>query len=200
MTARDGDWYAGFDDLARGEEEGVHYRIRCHWRGSAVGVVAPHGGSIEPGTSQIATAIAGDTHNLYCFEGMLPRSEPHARLHITSHKFDEPRCVDLVARSDHVVTVHGMREITERALIGGLDDELKETLRDGLAAAGYEAAIIDKGRYSALSPMNICNRGRLGRGAQLELGRDLRILLRSDDGALGRFAAIVRGALAARAL
>jgi phage replication-related protein YjqB (UPF0714/DUF867 family) len=196
-AALESDWYASFDALADSEQEGTHYRIVHERRASPIAIVAPHGGSIEPGTSQIAMAIAGDTHNFYCFEGLLPRSEPHARLHITSHRFDEPRCLDLVARCDHVVTVHGMRELSERIAIGGLDAALRAMLFDQLSDEGFAAQIIDKGRYSALSPLNICNRGRSGRGVQLELGRDLRVLLRTEPERLARFAAIVRSALAA---
>ncbi|MFZ1990945.1 MAG: poly-gamma-glutamate hydrolase family protein [Alphaproteobacteria bacterium] len=193
------DWYQSFSQLEQSEQEGTHYRIVHVWRESEVAIVAPHGGSIEPGTSQIATAIAGESFNLYCFEGMLPRSEPHERLHITSHRFDEPRCVDLVARSDHVVTVHGLLEMTERTLIGGLDDTLKETIRDTLTSAGYAAEIIPNGRYSALSPANICNRGRRSRGVQLELGRDVRILLRSNQEELTRFGEVLRESLGGQA-
>ena len=54
-------------------------------------VVAPHGGGIERATSAIARAIAGGDHNLYLFEGRLP-SLNYERLHLTSHRYDEPQC------------------------------------------------------------------------------------------------------------
>ncbi len=193
---READWYQSFDALSAREIEDTHYRIVHEWRDSNVAIIAPHGGSIEPATSQIAEAIAGETFNLYCFEGMLPRSEPHARLHITSHRFDEPRCLNLIAQSDRVVTVHGLLEMTERTLIGGLDEALRERIESRLTNSGFEAEIIPSGRYSALSPQNICNRGRGRRGVQLELGRDLRILLRNDADALTTFAGTIQTALA----
>lgn len=189
------DWYQSFEQLKEREQEGTHYRISHQWRASHIAIVAPHGGSIEPVTSEVAAAIAGDELNLYCFEGLLPRSEPHERLHITSSKFDEPACVHLVSRSEHVVTVHGMKELTERIVIGGLDDALKHAAYEELRASGYQSEIIASGRYSALSPMNICNRGRRGRGIQLELARDLRVLLRSSPEELARFAQAVRRSL-----
>jgi phage replication-related protein YjqB (UPF0714/DUF867 family) len=53
-----------------------------------VAVIAPHGGGIEPGTSELATAIAGDDFSLYLFEGL--KSAGNGELHITSTNFDEP--------------------------------------------------------------------------------------------------------------
>jgi hypothetical protein len=66
-----GDRYARFAALAAEETLGVHYRIRLADRGTPFVVLAPHGGKIEPGTSQIAAAIARDDDSLYGFEGAL---------------------------------------------------------------------------------------------------------------------------------
>jgi len=54
------DKYASFQILASMERENDDFRIRPVGRRAATVVVAPHGGSIEPGTSEIAEAIAGD--------------------------------------------------------------------------------------------------------------------------------------------
>jgi phage replication-related protein YjqB (UPF0714/DUF867 family) len=64
--------------------------------------------------------------------------------------------------------------------------------------AGYKAEIVPSGRYSALSPANICNKGRSGRGAQLELARDLRIILRNSPDELANFAQTIATAIDAR--
>ena len=37
---------------------------------SRVATIAPHGGTIEPVTSKLAEATAGDSFNWYCFEGL----------------------------------------------------------------------------------------------------------------------------------
>jgi phage replication-related protein YjqB (UPF0714/DUF867 family) len=83
------DKYRDFAALSRTEREGVDFDIVCRARSSAVAVIAPHGGKIESGTSEIATAVAGDDFNLYCFQGLKPRH--NTSLHITSGRFDEPR-------------------------------------------------------------------------------------------------------------
>ncbi|RYG96563.1 MAG: replication protein, partial [Alphaproteobacteria bacterium] len=90
------DRYGSYPDLAAQEREGVDYRIIEMVRPSPVAVLAPHGGCIEPTTSLIAAAIAGDDYSLYCFEG-LRRGRPHGDLHLTSDRFDEPRARRLVS-------------------------------------------------------------------------------------------------------
>ncbi|MGA9599177.1 MAG: poly-gamma-glutamate hydrolase family protein [Methylocystis sp.] len=53
------DLYNSFAELAAAETEGVHYQIRVIERASKIVVVAPHGGKIEPGSSETAALIAG---------------------------------------------------------------------------------------------------------------------------------------------
>jgi len=52
------DKYANFAALSAVYQEGVDYRIVIERRRSPVLIAAPHGGFIEPATSQIAAAIA----------------------------------------------------------------------------------------------------------------------------------------------
>ena len=101
-----GDKYGSFDELRNWEREGVDFSIRVMPRETSASIIAPHGGMIEPGTSDIAAAIAGNDYGLFCFEGL--RKRPHRDLHITSANFREPKCVELVAGCDLVVAVHGL--------------------------------------------------------------------------------------------
>jgi phage replication-related protein YjqB (UPF0714/DUF867 family) len=61
--------------------------------------VAPHGGRIEDGTLEIARAIAGRDHHLYLLEGRRTSHNYHT-LHLTSHRFDKPRCLDLLSQAE----------------------------------------------------------------------------------------------------
>ncbi len=167
------DRYASYAELAAGETENVDYRcVLARQRTSRTVVLAPHGGAIEPGTSAIARAIAGDDFNLYLFEGIKPTGN-YSRLHLTSRRFDEPRCLRLLAECDVVVTVHGCAADGECILLGGLDDALKTLIARALADAGL-AVWTDGHRFPASDPRNVCNRGRRGRGIQLELSGALR--------------------------
>jgi phage replication-related protein YjqB (UPF0714/DUF867 family) len=180
--------YASFAELALSERVGTDYRITAIERPSSpVLIVAPHGGTIEIGTSELAQLIAGEEHNLFAFEGMKPRG-PSRDLHITSHRFDHPECLALAARCDVVVGVHGCRG-DSHIYVGGLDGELTELISEQLSSAGFGVST-EGHRYPGVRPMNICNRGTLGRGAQLEITYDLR-----TSGARDEIAFAVRAAI-----
>src|SRR6476620_10730103 len=99
--------YGCYEDLAKAHIEGDDYQVHVRpCLESSVAIVAPHGGGIEVGTSEVARAIAGDEFNVYLFEGCRP-SENFAALHLTSHRFDERRCLELLSGCDYVVTIHG---------------------------------------------------------------------------------------------
>jgi phage replication-related protein YjqB (UPF0714/DUF867 family) len=141
---------------------------------------------IEAGTSQIAASIAGDDCHLFVFEGLKPWGENRA-MHITSHRFDHPRCLELASRSTLVLSVHGC--LGESCIhVGGLDEDLTGRLAAELSAAGFRVEWPSM-RYPGRHPSNICNRGSSGKGAQLEITYDLR--------AAGRETAIARAVRAA---
>jgi phage replication-related protein YjqB (UPF0714/DUF867 family) len=184
------DKYGSFADLvAGGELEGTDFEVTVRERpGAAALIVAPHGGSIEIGTSELATLIAGADYSLFTFDGLKQRGR-NRDLHITSHNFDHPRCVALAARHPLVLAVHGCKGESSQVYVGGLDDELTILLTGRLTAAGLPAASSGH-RYPGRNPLNICNRGARGAGVQLELTLDLR-----QSVARTMIAPIVRSAL-----
>ena len=166
--------YGCYADLVLAQVEGADFNVCVQRRPeSAVAVLAPHGGAIEAGTSEIARAVAGSEFNLYLFEGIRP-SGNYAALHLTSHCFDEPRALGLLSACDHVVTIHGCRGDTPRALLGGLDLGLKKRISQAITAVGVESHLSGH-PYHAVHPRNICNRGRRGAGVQIELTSALRL-------------------------
>jgi len=182
----------GYDDLAGRYVEGVDYIVQVvHREQSRVAILAPHGGRIEGRTSEIARLIAGEEHRLYLFEGLRPSGDNFDRLHLSSKRFDEPRAVDLIAFCDTVVAVHGYAAGGPDVLLGGLDEALKQVIALALAADGFTFEL-EGHRFPGRDPRNICNRGRSGKGEQLELSEDMR-----KAGDRPRLAGAVRAALAA---
>jgi len=166
--------YRSFEDLAKDHIEGSDYQVHVRSRTeSTVAIVAPHGGGIEVGTSEVARAVAGDEFNVYVFEGCRP-SDNYAALHLTSHYFDDRRCLDLLSRCDYVVTIHGCRGLAHEVLIGGLDIALKARVAEAIVATGLEVRTSGH-PFIGKEPNNICNRGRRGVGVQLELTSALRL-------------------------
>jgi len=166
--------YGCYADLATVHVEGADFSVCVRRRpGSAVAILAPHGGAIEAGTSEIARAVAGSEFNLYLFEG-IRESGNYAALHLTSHRFDEPRCLALLAACDHVIAIHGCRGDTPQALLGGLDGVLKERICEAIGGVGIESRLHGH-QFHAIHPRNICNRGRRRAGVQIELTSALRL-------------------------
>ena len=160
-----------FNELQRHETLDKDYTVTMHDAGSRVTIIAPHGGKIEPRTSDLARRIAGEDYNFYCFEGIKDRD--NACLHITSHRFDEPGAVDLVARSRIVIAVHACTGTAGLVHIGGLNNKLGQIIAEELQNRAIDISN-DHPRFQGTNPDNICNRGSTGIGVQLEVTRDLR--------------------------
>lgn len=170
------DSYRGFDDLVGAHTEGVDFTVHVRYpQDSPVAILAPHGGRIEGGTSAVARLIAGVEHGLYLFEGRRSAGDNFDRLHLTSHCFDEPRCLELISRCEVVVAVHGYAAPGADVLLGGRDERLKRELAPALIAQGLTVQS-DGHPYPGLDPRNVCNRGRSGQGVQVELSARLRRL------------------------
>ncbi|NTJ66157.1 poly-gamma-glutamate hydrolase family protein [Agrobacterium rhizogenes] len=191
------DRYNSFSALCEYETEGVDYRIHIMDRSSPVAVIVPHGGFIEPATSEIALAIADERFSLYRFEGLDP-ARLHHELHVTSENFDEPIANDLVANSAIVIAVHGRadRDDPQSSWIGGLDVSLRDLIADALRRDGFVAVARKEGEALAgASAGNICNRGQRQVGVQLEIPRRVRDALMADAEKLKQYASAIRGAI-----
>jgi phage replication-related protein YjqB (UPF0714/DUF867 family) len=180
----------GFDDVARRYTEGDDYSIHVRPSGaSGVAIIAPHGGRIEGRTSEIARLIAGDEYGLYLFEGLRTTGDNFDCLHLSSRCFDEPRVLELISECNTVIAVHGYAAPGPDVLLGGLNGPLKQELAQSLAAGGV--SVVSEGhRFPGEDTRNVCNRGRSGKGVQLELSEGFR---RARDWA--GFAGAIRGVL-----
>src|SRR5437667_610635 len=109
------DKYNNFDALRRGEKL-RNFRIRTRHR-TATAIVAPHGGGIESGTSEIADRVARGEFSFYAFEGL--KASRNRSLHITSTHFDEPKCCEMLENSTCVVCIHGEASLKKVVFLGG---------------------------------------------------------------------------------
>jgi phage replication-related protein YjqB (UPF0714/DUF867 family) len=168
------DKYPDFATLAANERSGIAYDIVARQAQPAFAIVAPHGGGIEAGTSEIADLVAGRTYSFYTFEGLKPSGNHD--LHITSTRFDEPICLTLIDVSDVVVTLHGehSEEDGEGVFLGGLDTGLRDRIGDALGRNGFDVRTHANPNLQGREARNICNRGRSEAGVQLELSKAVR--------------------------
>lgn len=182
------DRYSNFKELERDQKLDKDFKLSLRDVGSRVTIIAPHGGKIEPRTSDLARLIAGDNYNFYCFEGI--KDKDNACLHITSHRFDEPGAVKLISKSRVVVAVHACTGEAGLVHIGGLNKKLGNMIANELRNRAINVSD-EHPRFQGSNPDNICNRGATGIGVQLEVTRDLR----DDPQKIKLIALAVRAAL-----
>jgi phage replication-related protein YjqB (UPF0714/DUF867 family) len=171
------DTYHNFAALEQHERAGIDYEVLVRRAEPAFAIVAPHGGGIEPGTSEIADAIARQRWSFYSFEGL--KRLGNRVLHITSTRFDEPMCLLLLGKTSRVVTIHGEEsdDDGEGVFVGGLDVDLGTSIGALLTAQGFNVRKHPDCNLQGLDPENICNRGTAGAGVQLELSHAVRATL-----------------------
>lgn len=191
------DTYSCFAELKENEAEGS-FNISCEIanRSNEYAIVAPHGGKLETGTTEISLAISREDLSLYIFNAN--KRNNNRTLHITSANFDEPQCEKILSNVATVLAIHGARdpetEPKERVWVGGnlretFEIHLKETLRPlGLL-------IEINSNFLGKEPNNICNRGISQQGMQLELTKSLRDRLKMDKEFLEQFSDAVRAAM-----
>ena len=187
------DKYGNFAELAEDEREGVDFRVRLKQRNLTVAIIAPHGGKIEPGTSEITEEIAGTSYSSYFFEGLVDHQ--HCHFHITSTNFDEPKCLNLIRQCNIVIAVHGLDGQDKAVEVGGRDEKLRNAICANLKTSGFVSKVVTTGNHAAISQKNICNKGQRGAGVQLEITRGLRDALLDGTEDLSAFVKAVQQAL-----
>lgn len=160
-------------------------------------VMALHGGGIEPGTSEIALAVAGyhpgtlipaddgqGVHDLWLFEGLLPKANDD--LHVTASNYNEPIAEELVRNAQRCISLHGCSDRQAKVShnhpvgilqIGGRDFALRQLALERLLAADILAEITTNDALKGEEPDNIANKTQTGGCVQLEMGTTYRASL-----------------------
>jgi phage replication-related protein YjqB (UPF0714/DUF867 family) len=152
-------------------------------------LIAPHGGGIEPGTSEIMRAVVElGGWAWYEFAGYLRRGNKEA-LHIASTEFNEPTLLALLPQTEVVATFHGSDESDKAVYVGGRWKFGRQAIIEAINAS-FDAHRIraidatengDTEHICGLHGSNIANRGRRAEGIQMEFSREARNLLFPPD-------------------
>ncbi len=172
------DQYTNFENLRQSERQNTDYRIYFRIGCSGIAIFGIHGGDIEPGTTRIADAIAGQEHSFYSFEGI--KSRGNRSLHITSTRFDEPTAMEIVCVSEIIISIHGCADMKPTTFLGGLDNELKQQILQELHKSGFHTTECSESHFSGIDYANICNLCGRGMGVQIEISRGLRMQMFQD--------------------
>jgi phage replication-related protein YjqB (UPF0714/DUF867 family) len=148
-------------------------------------VVAPHGGGIEPGTSELLRAISElSGWAWYEFAGFLRKGNKE-ELHITSTVFDEPTLLELLPRTNFVLSLHGSQETRDQVVyVGGGWEAGREAMTAMINSAAEThgiQALAAPAHLLGAEPTNLTNCGKLAHGIQLEFSRGARNLLFPPD-------------------
>lgn len=186
--------------LKENETENVDWDKSHADNESPVLIIAPHGGSIEPHTDIIATAIGGDNFNLFIFRG-LRRKNKDPWLHVTSTKYEEDDLMPLQKKSQIALAVHGAANREGYAplvtFMGGGNEKYRDLISARLHAYGF-ATIEAPSPLNGSTPTNLVNRCGPGQnlaGIQLEISRGERDALADNPARLARYAKAVREVL-----
>ncbi len=177
------DLYANYSALSSAKVEGIDYKIVNRNTTSTIAVIAIHGGSIEPGTTELADNIASTKYDFYTFQGIMKSG--NSSLHITSTHFDEPIAISMVKNSKKTLSIHGFSSTSKLTYVGGLDKVLVNKVKTKLKAAGYRVADAPTS-LAALSLYNIANKNLSRAGVQIEVSSALRASFFSSLSTSGR--------------
>lgn len=169
------DLYNNWAELAAAKTLDVDYRLPIRYNRSLTACIAIHGGSIEAGSSEAASAVAAMCrHNYYSVEGIMTAN--NSDLHITSTHFDEPKALALITKMDYCFSFHGMADQSAgvaETYVGGLDTINRDKVIAALQGAGFTAST-GTSELDGNSAANITNKTRLAAGVQLELSNTQR--------------------------
>jgi len=127
--------YRDFSELVLHATKDQDYRLNILDRSADITVTAIHGGGIEPLTSELAAAVAGETHNLYDLQGL--RLAGNEELRVPNARFSEMRLQGLLMRSRLAVSIDGVDGAEEVIYLGGRHRRLRTLLAKSLAEAGF---------------------------------------------------------------
>lgn len=200
------DHYPSMTALYANEVEGINFTkewYRHRWRYKTfenykkekeIFIMAPHGGSIERGTTELGLATAGftndfngqpatsATYDYFIFNGTNPNNQ-NGKLHVTASNYDDAVANELVQNSLISLAFHGCTDIQpvettgegyEACIIGGLDEPFKQILEQRLVDAGFNAFITTQEMLNGNLPGNIINKNNRNAGAQFELTTSFR--------------------------
>ncbi|MCY7919075.1 gamma-polyglutamate hydrolase PghZ [Bacillus vallismortis] len=165
------DKYSNFKELKENESP-LSYNILTTDVDRRVLILAPHGGGIEGGTSELARELS-KSYSAYLFEGL--RIPGASELHITSRNFDEPQALDLLSKHDLTISIHGYASSKKHTLVGGTDREKAAKITSLLTDAGFSAELLSEdSRLAGTNEQNIANKNSTGMSIQLEISTEQR--------------------------
>jgi phage replication-related protein YjqB (UPF0714/DUF867 family) len=181
------DHYRNFQELAASNLEGRDFAIVQKESPSEILVMAFHGGLIEPGTSELAEAIAGQDFDYYGFKGFRDseldqESFTAADLHLTSARFNEPELMKKTESATFCIGIHGFGGEEADFCVGGSNVTERQRLVRELSEKfpGLKSCELCCPPFNGVARNNPPNKCRDG-GIQVEMSPKIRRRILSDE-------------------
>ncbi len=168
-----------FQDLKAKSQQ---YQINYQNRKSSSLILAIHGGLIEQGTSQLLYAIAKSDYSFYEFKGLVApdynaKILQSGYLHLTSHKYDDPKLIELASQTNVCLSLHGFpaKKTQVDFCLGGQNDKLRKKLAKALQSEFPQLKTCELccPPYLGLHQNNVVNLCQ-NKGVQIELSPKVR--------------------------
>ena len=170
---------SSFKELSLLKKEGQDFEIKLRTGTTQSLVMASHGGTIEPGTSELAEATAGEKHSYYSFTGLV---DDYLSLHLTSTEFDEPRLLVLIQQAQNCLGLHGLKDDQIDFCVGGANAEKRKSYFKLLSQKfpKWRTCELCCPPNLGTSSKNIVNKCQFS-GVQIEMGSTLRLELKQNS-------------------
>ena len=164
--------YQSMTQLEKETTEGVDWRKDTKNTGNQVLIVAPHGGSIEQGTTELTKALADKgNYDYYSFEGIRPKN--NSELHVTSTHYDDPTLNQMIKNRTATISIHGASGTEEIIYLGGPRSDLRNAIEKQLVGCGFTVKVPPE-YLGGQNNKNFINKEDNNTGVQLELTTALR--------------------------
>lgn len=179
------DLYKNYNHLLADYKLNEDFIIECN-QVSNVFIFTPHGGGIEPGTTELVKEIASTDMSYYSFTAK--RKTNNKWLHITSTNFDEPTCLAMQSTATTSVAIHGSNEPELAIYIGGQDVQMIKHIMEIFKKHDLDQYVAPTLKdILGLSKNNIVNKNPIKAGVQFEFSYGIRkMMFENVDKAKGR--------------
>lgn len=166
------DYYKSMTDLYNDTKEGTDWKKDTRNSGSRVLIVAPHGGNIEQGTSELTKLVADDgNYDYFSFEAIRPSN--NTQLHVTSTHYDDETLHEMIEDRTATISIHGAQGDEPIVYLGGPKSPLRDAIQSQLESKGFVVKVPPEYLGGANSN-NFINKVDGSTGVQLELTTALR--------------------------
>ncbi|WP_438873446.1 poly-gamma-glutamate hydrolase family protein [Staphylococcus cohnii] len=171
-ATRKQDYYKSMTELYNDTKEGIDWKKDTRDVGKSVLIVAPHGGNIEQGTSELTKLVANNgDFDYFSFEAIRPSN--NTQLHVTSTNYDDATLHDMIQDRTATISIHGAQGEEQLVYLGGYQSPLRDAIQSQLEHKGFVVKILPE-YLGGLSNANFINKVEESTGVQLELTTALR--------------------------